>query len=57
MPPREVPPDALIESGTLERVALVNEAARAAALFVGPMGDFVTGQVLRVDGGSQLHPA
>jgi len=52
-----VPPDALIESGTLERVALVNEAARAAALFVGPMGDFITGQVLRVDGGSQLHPA
>jgi 3-oxoacyl-[acyl-carrier protein] reductase len=27
------------------------------ALFAGPMGDFITGQVLRVDGGAQAWPA
>jgi 3-oxoacyl-[acyl-carrier protein] reductase len=54
---REVDPRRLIESGTLERVALVDEVARAVAVFVGPTGDFITGQVLRVDGGGQLWPA
>ena len=54
---REVPVDRLIEDGTLERVALVDEVARAVSVFVGPTGDFITGQVLRVDGGGQLQPA
>jgi 3-oxoacyl-[acyl-carrier protein] reductase len=54
---REVDPGRLIEGGTLERVALVDEVARAVAVFVGPTGDFITGQVLRVDGGGQLMPA
>ena len=51
---REVPEERLVTEGTLERVALVGEVARVVEMFAGPMGDFVTGQVLRVDGGSQL---
>ena len=51
---REVPEDRLVTEGTLERIALVDEVARVVELFAGPMGDFVTGQVLRVDGGSQV---
>lgn len=54
---RPVDPARLVEGGTLERIALVDEVARAVAVFVGPTGDFVTGQVLRVDGGSQCWPA
>jgi 3-oxoacyl-[acyl-carrier protein] reductase len=54
---RPVDPARLAEDGTLERIALVDEVARAVAVFVGPTGDFITGQVLRVDGGSQLLPA
>lgn len=50
---REVPEDRLVSDGTLERVALIDEVARVVELFAGPMGDFITGQVLRVDGGMQ----
>jgi 3-oxoacyl-[acyl-carrier protein] reductase len=54
---RTVDPDRLVESGTLERIALVDEVARAVEVFVGRTGDFITGQVLRVDGGGQCWPA
>lgn len=54
---RDVPADQLATGGTLERVAMVDEVARVVELFAGPMGDFITGQVLRVDGGSQTWPA
>jgi 3-oxoacyl-[acyl-carrier protein] reductase len=54
---RAVDPNRLVEGDTLERIALVDEVARAVALFAGPMGAFVTGQVLRVDGGAQAMPA
>ncbi|HEY1933885.1 MAG TPA: SDR family oxidoreductase [Acetobacteraceae bacterium] len=54
---REVDSARLVEGGTLERVALVDEVARAVEVFAGPTGDFITGQVLRVDGGSQCWPA
>jgi 3-oxoacyl-[acyl-carrier protein] reductase len=54
---RAVDEDRLVEEGTLERIALVDEVARVAEFFAGPLGDFVTGQVLRVDGGSQIWSA
>lgn len=54
---RAVDPQRMVEGGTLDRIALVDEVARAVALFAGPMGDFITGQVLRIDGGGQLWPA
>ena len=50
----EVDPARLVEGGTLERVALVDEVARAVEVFAGPTGDFITGQVLRVDGGGAV---
>lgn len=54
---RAVDPARMKEGGTLERIALVDEVARAVGVFVGPTGDFITGQVLRVDGGGQCWPA
>lgn len=54
---REVDQGRMAESGTLERIALVDEVARVVEFFAGPMGQFVTGQVLRVDGGSQCWPS
>ena len=50
-------PKRMVTGGTLDRIATVDEVARTVALFAGPMGAFVTGQTLRVDGGSQLWPA
>jgi 3-oxoacyl-[acyl-carrier protein] reductase len=49
---REVDPARLAEEGTLERIATVDEVARVVELFAGPLGAFVSGQVLRVDGGA-----
>jgi len=49
---REVDPKRLAEEGTLERIATIDEVARVVELFAGPMGAFVSGQVLRVDGGA-----
>lgn len=54
---RHVDPGRLVEGGTLERVGLVDEVARVVEFFAGPLGAFVTGQVLRVDGGSQCWPS
>lgn len=54
---REVDQSLMVEEGTLERIALVDEVARVVEFFAGPLGEFVTGQALRVDGGSQLWPA
>jgi 3-oxoacyl-[acyl-carrier protein] reductase len=42
---------------TLERYGHSIEIARAVEFFVTPASSYVTGQVLRVDGGSQLWPA
>ena len=54
---RSVDESRLVTDGTLDRVALVDEVARVVEFFVGPLGAFVTGQALRVDGGSQLWAA
>jgi len=43
----------LVETGTLDRIATVDEVARVVEVFAGPLGAFVSGQVLRVDGGGQ----
>jgi 3-oxoacyl-[acyl-carrier protein] reductase len=54
---RPVDPARLAESGTLDRIATVDEVARVVEFFAGPMGAFVSGQVLRIDGGGQTWPA
>lgn len=48
---RAVDPARLAEAGTLDRIATVDEVARLVEVFAGPLGAFVSGQVLRVDGG------
>jgi 3-oxoacyl-[acyl-carrier protein] reductase len=53
---RAVDPARLAEDGTLDRIAKVDEVARVVEFFAGPMGAFVSGQVLRVDGGGQIWP-
>ncbi len=47
----------LVTEGTLVRIGMVDEVTRVVEFFAGPLGAFVTGQVLRVDGGSQIWPA
>lgn len=53
---RAVDPKRMVDSGTLDRIATVDEVARVVELFAGPMGAFISGQVVRVDGGEQLWP-
>ena len=54
---RKVDESRLVTEGTLDRIGLVDEVTRVVEFFAGPLGAFVTGQVLRVDGGSQIWPA
>jgi 3-oxoacyl-[acyl-carrier protein] reductase len=54
---RKVDEERLVTDGTLDRIGQVDEVARAVEIFASPLGDFITGQVLRVDGGSQCWPA
>ena len=54
---RKVEDSRLVTDGTLDRVGQVDEVTRVVEFFAGPLGAFVTGQVLRVDGGSQIWPA
>jgi 3-oxoacyl-[acyl-carrier protein] reductase len=54
---RAVDPNRLAETGTLDRIATVDEVARVVEFLAGPLGAFVSGQILRVDGASQSWPA
>jgi len=54
---RAIDPARLAEAGTLDRIATVDEVARVVEVFAGQLGAFVSGQVLRVDGGGQCWPA
>jgi 3-oxoacyl-[acyl-carrier protein] reductase len=54
---RTVEEGRLVEAGTLDRIATVDEVARVVEMFAGPLGAFVSGQVLRVDGAGQCWPA
>ena len=46
-----------VQDGTLERYGWPIEIARAVEFLVTPASSYITGQVLRVDGGLQLFPA
>jgi 3-oxoacyl-[acyl-carrier protein] reductase len=54
---RQADPARLEATNTLERYADPIETARAVAFLVSDPGPFISGQILRVDGGSQLWPA
>ena len=54
---RPVDAERLVEGGTLDRIAQIDEVSRVVEFFAGPLGDFVSGQVIRVDGGEQCWPA
>ena len=44
-------------TGTLDRYADPEETARAVAFLVSDPGPFISGQIIRVDGGAQLWPS
>ena len=54
---RQADPARLEAVDTLERYAQPEETARAVAFLVSDPGPFISGQVIRVDGGGQLWPA
>jgi NAD(P)-dependent dehydrogenase (short-subunit alcohol dehydrogenase family) len=56
-PPGHVDQQRIVTEGTLDRIAVVDEVARVVEFFAGPLGAFVSGQALRVDGGDRLWPA
>ena len=54
---RELNDEWLVEDGTLERYGRSDEVARLVEYFVSDANSYVTGQVLRIDGGMQFFPA
>ncbi len=53
----DIEQEKLIEEGTLVRYGRPREVADAVAFLASEEGRFISGQVLRVDGGSQCWPA
>jgi 3-oxoacyl-[acyl-carrier protein] reductase len=53
----EIEQDKLVEEGTLVRYGRPGEVASVVAFLAGEEGRFISGQVIRVDGGSQCWPA
>jgi 3-oxoacyl-[acyl-carrier protein] reductase len=51
---REIDPEMLVPDGTLVRYGAPVEIARAVAFLVTDAASYITGQVLRVDGGKQI---
>jgi 3-oxoacyl-[acyl-carrier protein] reductase len=52
----DIEQDKLIEEGTLVRYGRPHELAAVVAFLAGEEGRFISGQVIRVDGGSQCWP-
>jgi len=53
----EIEQQKLVEEGTLVRYGRPNEVADVVAFLASEAGRFISGQVIRVDGGSQCFPA
>lgn len=54
---RETDEAMMVEKGTLERYGTSLEVARAVEFLVGVGSSYISGQVLRIDGGTQTWPA
>jgi 3-oxoacyl-[acyl-carrier protein] reductase len=54
---RPIDPARRVEDGTLERYGWPIEIARTVEFLVTPASSYISGQILRVDGGGQLFPA